>query len=231
MYELLNTAIKKTIDPGLPTGLPGPQTLLTGNSQVGFFGEVSGTDFATYAELTTLAGVTTGNAMNASGVWLKLAYNGNVQYMSKLTVRNNVSWSALNALGLITGKQVTIKGKVYKVRLMQGANVDPWSGTDNASGGSETLGSEWNKLIYGLTPSSVGTDLEGPSLANYSTTDLGLSPFGAGTSILIKELAPSAVSSVRGNASGAIRGIYKFGGVATSDTIRGWKPIVEYVSG
>jgi hypothetical protein len=231
MYELLNTSIKKTVDPGLPSGLPGPQALLTGNSQVGFFGEVTGTDFATYAELTTLAGVTTGNAMNPSGLWLKLAYKGNVQYMSKLSVRNNVSWSALNALGLITGKQVTIKGKVYKVRLMQGANIDPWSGTDNAAGGSETLGTEWNKLIYGLTPASVGADIEGPALANYTTTDLGLSPFGAGTSILVKELAPGNISSVRGNASGAIKGLYKYGATTSSDTIRGWKPIVEYVSG
>lgn len=231
MKEQMLSIVKRNEFPSLPDDLPGPQALATGNPNVGFFGEITGTEFITYAALTTLAGITTGTAMTDASFpdrWLKVAYNGNVQYISRWTIRNGVSWAVLNTLGLITGKVVTIKGKRYKIRLMQGANVDPWSGVDNAAGGTETVGTEWNKLIYGLCNAAP---LEGPLLANYTTDQLGLSPFSRnGTSILVKELSTTGTSTVRGNASGAIRGLYKYPGTtATTDAIRGWKPVVEFV--
>lgn len=235
MIELMLATPKPVVNPW-PAGIPGPQTIATGDQNIGFFGEVSGTDFITYPDLQTAVGFTTGNAMNPTGGWLKLAYKGNVQFISKLSVRNNVSWAAMNTLGIVSAAQnklITIKGKVYRLRLINGANVDPYPvNADDATGGPYTTGTEWNHLIYGLLSTAVGAqNLEGPALATYGTTDLGLSPFGNGTSILVKELGPGPVSMVRGNASGAVRGIYRYAALANADTIRGWKPVLEYVSG
>lgn len=232
MIELMLTVPKKIVNPW-PDGIPGPQTIIAGDQNIGFFGEVSGTDFVTYPDLQTAVGFTTGTAMNPTAGWLKMAYKGKVQFISKLSVRNNVSWAAMNTLGIVVGKEITIKGKVYRVRLMNGINVDPYPvNADDATGGPYTTGTEWNHLIYGLLSTSIGAgNLEGPALAAYSTTDIGLSPFGNGTSITVKELGTSSQSMVRGNASGAVRGLYRYGPNTSADAIRGWKPVLEYVSG
>lgn len=235
MIELMLTVPKPVVNPW-PGGIPGPQTITKGDAQLGFFGEVSGTDFITYPDLATACGVTTGNAMNPTGGWIKVAYKGNVQFISKLSVRNNLSWGTMNTLGIVSAAQnklITIKGKVYRVRLLNGSNVDPYPvNADDATGGQYTIGTEYNKIMYGLMSTTVSpADLEGPALAAYGANELGMAPFGNGTSILIKELGPGPVSMVRGNASGAIKGIYRYSAPANADTIRGWKPVLEYVSG
>lgn len=231
MFEILNMLIEKDDGPDLPTGLPGPTSLITGNKQVGFFGEVAGTDFINYADLATLIGLTVGTNPYPTGAWLKLAYNGNVQYIPKLAARIAVPWATLNTLGAVNGKEVTIQGKVYRVRLINASNVSPYpDNSNNETGLPQGTGTEWNKLIYGLVSGVVGAELEGPVLATYSLADLGFNT-GNGRSTIVKEITAGGLQIARGNASTNIRGIYPYAAVTATDNIRGWRPVVEYVSG
>ncbi|ABY63275.1 virion structural protein [Pseudomonas phage 201phi2-1] len=237
MIDLLMTTGGSSSGGNWPEGLPGPQSLKTGNSTIGFFGEVSSSEFITYAALATAVGITTGTNPYPTEGWLKMAYNGNVQYMPKRAARANLPWATMNNLGIVTAAQnklITILGKVYRVRLINACNVNPYPGSANVDDGIPYgNGTEWNKLMYGLMSTVVGAAaLEGPALASYSIGDLGLAPTTSdGVSAIIQETTSTGLQIARGNGNSNVRGIYPFSGVANSDRIRGWRPVLEYVSG
>jgi len=234
MQELLLTTDMGRVIPPWPEGIPGPQNLITGNDQIGFFGETTSTEFITYLELAAAVGVTTGTALTDNG-WLKVAYKGNIQFIAKTSVRNNLSWATMNSLGIVSASQnklIDIKGKIYRVRLINGCNTDPYTGTDDNAGGTPTHGTEWNYLIYGLARGvSPLPTLEGPPLANYNASQIGLAPASTGGSVVIKEIGSGNATLVRGNAGGAIYGLFRWSTINNQDNARGWKPVLEYVSG
>lgn len=57
----------------------------------------------------------------------------------------NVSWDDLNTQGLITGKNITIDGQQYKLRVLTGGSNYRF-GYDDYSGGSP-LNNEWDRII------------------------------------------------------------------------------------
>lgn len=232
MFEQILSIIARKTYPPFPEGIPGPQTLATGNPDTGFFGEVAATDFINYADLATLIGLTTGTNPYTTGGWLKLSYNGKVQFIPKLPARIAVPWATLNTLGAVEGKEVTILGKTYKVRLINASNVNPYpNNSNNEEGMPQGAGTEWNRLIFGLVSSVVGAAaLEGPALATYTLTQLGFDT-GNGRSTIIKETTAGGLQIARGNASTNIRGIYPYAAVTATDNVRGWRPVIEYVSG
>lgn len=219
-----------------PNGIPGPQVLATGNDQIGYFGEVGSSEFISGSELAALCGVTGGVLVNDTVNWIKLAFNGNIQFIPKMSIRTNLSWTSLNNFGVVTptqNKLVVIKGVTYRVRLMRGANSSPYDGAINTLNPPGSIGSEWNKLMYGLiNTSATRTALEGPILADYTPTDMGLGTLSQlGACPIMQELISGTGNHVqRNNGSGAVTGLYPYS-TTTTDKNRAWRPVVEYVSG
>lgn len=128
--------------------MPGAQTPIAGNANYGYFGEVAAADFINGADLCALLGITTGTLINSTAGWLKVAKDGQRYLLSKMCIRDAISWNTLDALGCIYGqKLVAIQGGLYAVRMLSTA--------------------EWDTLIY---PLHTNYD----TWASFSNTDLGI---------------------------------------------------------
>lgn len=115
-----------------------------------FIEELSNEQFASYEEVTSLAGVTQGTLINEGSGWLRFDYEGTELIVAKKTMRHSISWDHLNSVGCVFGsKVITILGNQYKVRLLTGADTDP---SVDATGYyvEGTHNSEWSHLFYPL---------------------------------------------------------------------------------
>ena len=127
-------------------GAPGNRRLLAGNMQAGWFGEVPSSDFITGDALARMIGITAGNSQYSDTEWLKFAYMGKVEFIAKKIIRYSINWSSINSAGCVFGKEITIKGKTYKVRLIKG-KTEGKQNDSSAYRGTINQGSEWNKLM------------------------------------------------------------------------------------
>lgn len=154
-----------------------------------FLGELDST-FLTYADLCDHFGVekTNMNATAQANKWLHFKRDGVELITSKVSVRGNITWGYLYSKGLVYGvngfgrypvglntnqyRTITISGRVYKCRLMTGADTDP----STSSVGLDIVGtrnSEWSALFYPIIiddPNIVS--YTGPKLANYTDAEL-----------------------------------------------------------
>jgi hypothetical protein len=141
----------------------GQQTLSGGDTETGYFGEVSSVDLISGADLCELIGLTAGTVQNSDAGWLKYYNNEDIEYVAKKTIMHSVSWNSINAVGAVFGdKLVNINNRVYAVRLLS----------------SE----EWNRLIYpvhvnyGTFASFSNADLNvatGDGIATWTSTPVG----------------------------------------------------------
>ena len=160
---------------------PGPQTLIAGNSTAGFYGEVDPTELITYDGLASLIGLTAGTSVNNDeSKWLKFSLDGSILYVMMKTGRRSVSWNSINARNAVYGGlEVGIRGYNFKCRLLKGLNSDPSDATSNTFNPPESIGSEWNRLMYPIH-SGTHTHASNPFLpifgtwATYSDNDLRL---------------------------------------------------------
>lgn len=136
--------------------VPGPSSLIGGNLQAGFYGEVPASEFITGDELARLIGLTAGESQNSNEPWLKFSYLGKTEFIAKKTFRHSISWEDINKADAVYGnKTIKINGNIYKVRLVKGKNEglqETQSDPDN-----DCYYSEWNKLmlpIHKNAPSS-----------------------------------------------------------------------------
>lgn len=160
---------------------PGPSTLMKGNMQAGYFGEVAMSELITGDALADLIDLTAGvSQYSGTAGWLKFAYQGKIQYVAKKPLRYGLSWDEINAVNAVYGnKIIRIDDLDCKVRLMHGANQDPVS----APYGEINYYSEWNKLMlpiltYAETgswtmPQCIESDLPYWGV-DFSDTDLGV---------------------------------------------------------
>jgi hypothetical protein len=169
-FEILGTRAYEPVFTG-----PGPQTLIGGDLQAGFYGETTPEELISYGTLSTLVGLSAGTLQHdAESAWLKFSLDGSPLYVMKKPGRHSVSWDQLHAAGLVFGTNtVEIDGLTYQVRLLRGAASDP---TTDATGWDlpTSHGSEWNRLLYPIH-SGVHTDTSNPTVH----TDPTAAPFGA----------------------------------------------------
>ncbi len=129
--------------------VPGPTKLIGGNLPAGFYGEVPAKDFITGDELAQEIGLTKGVAVLPSSdeKWLKFSYLGKIEFVSKLPLRDEVSWNHLNEVNAVFGQRtIVIHEKTYKIRLMKG-KTEGLQDDQSAFEGKILHGSEWNKLM------------------------------------------------------------------------------------
>jgi hypothetical protein len=137
------------------SGLPGSNTLIGGDMNGGYFGEVAAVDFISGEDLCNAIGLTAGTLQNSDAGWLKYASDNQILYVAKKTFRYTISWNDINAKGAVWGeKLVQVGNYVFACRLLSSA--------------------EWNKLIYPVH-ANYGT------WASFSNTELNITGNGGYT--------------------------------------------------
>ena len=227
----------------------GPAELIAGDMAAGFFGEVAPTEFISGSSLAQSIGLTQGNSIYDSYPWLKCALDGKVVFLPQRALRNDVSWLDIYNVGAVHGDNtygpyppsspvlqdatVEINGDLYRVRLLRGSSSDSF----NASTGydtDESLGSEWNQLLYRLCASVPASQSLG-NLADYSQVDLGV----ADNAGLVGQWAYCMESyRMRDNAwlkrgGYGITSAWATGSGFTGSgrtTYNGWRPVLELMS-
>lgn len=240
---------------------PGPQELIAGDMSAGYFGEVSAGEFYSGDRLAFELGVTEGVLQNSNAGWLKFARKGKVLFVAKQSFMHSVSWDHLYARGIVYGtndngksprgtpvnQYTTVEhgGNRFIVRLLTGANADPFQDSDplfftndmaqiNIGGGSE-----WNELMYRAhtdVPTGDGTDgmrldrhggpQVGANWASLSNAELNIS--GNGRACWMQETS-EAYSSLR-----ALRGYddladFVRGTASNANSVLGWRPALELI--
>lgn len=172
-----------------PDSGPGSKNLIFGSDDLGYFGDVSTSQFLTISELRRqlefYAGVDNGtNAQN----WVKTFYKKKVLFFPQYPLASNLSWNAMYAAGLVYGvdgpgeypastgpvnqlKYVTIGNDLFKVRLFNawGLSTRPPGNTEyTLAGAAEHIErSEWGSLVQSLVKGTPAT-YTGPKWAVYS---------------------------------------------------------------
>lgn len=102
----------------------GNKTVIAGDSNYGFYGEVSAEDFISGDDLASLIGLTAGISQNSDAGWLKVIDGSKMLLIAKKTFRHTISWNDINAVNAVFGTIVTIGGVKYIVRLFSSAEWD-----------------------------------------------------------------------------------------------------------
>lgn len=127
--------------------VPGPSSLIGGNLQAGFYGEVKASEFITGDELARRIGLTAGTSQFSDEPWLKFSYMGKTEFVAKKPFRHSISWDDINAASAVFGNRtIKIGDNTYKIRLMKGKTEGKQDDSSSFSG-NINKGSEWNKLM------------------------------------------------------------------------------------
>lgn len=92
---------------GVPYTGPGPQVLLKGDRELGYFGEVPDKDLITKNDLRLIVNLP-GNAPATGSspkdnIWFKFAYKGKILYIAGTPILLNLSWNSIYNKGLVFG--------------------------------------------------------------------------------------------------------------------------------
>lgn len=79
---------------------PGPQKLLFGNWNAGYFGKLSEVEFLSKADLDNLLPI---NITTSPYSWHKFVYDGKILFIPQTSLHGSVSWSVLYSYGLVYG--------------------------------------------------------------------------------------------------------------------------------
>jgi hypothetical protein len=233
---------------------PGPTTLIAGDMQAGFFGEVSASELISGDALASLVGISQGTSQNSTAGWLKFAWQGKILFVAKKAFRGSMKWDYINSANAVYGdKTVEIGGLTYKVRLLRGANIgfnpkvpikdQPDGG--NGYSGAICHGSEWNRLMLPIHqeainknwayPDNVESDIPvwahslGTGTQNRYTDEdlLTKSDYGSGSYSWCQEVAESAFDRVFRGYNGVSYSHSHTSYTALTDG--GWRPCLELV--
>lgn len=223
MMDALLLIQSKNVD-----NLPGPKQLVAGDDMAGYYGTLPGTDFITGDLLATTIGISAGTSINSTTDWLKFSYNGKTLFVPKLPLRHGLSWDDINLHGAVFGTaKLAIKGRLYKVRLMKGSNVDPYTGPNGASDPEQTWTSEYNRLMYRVCTVDPPSQTL-PNFVAFTPEELGMYTTG-GVQLCQEASAPSTGDPVgvlcRGNGANNIATCHSPSTIYAPG--RGWRPVIE----
>lgn len=223
----------------MPYTGPGPQTLLRGDWECGYFGRMPMGSLVASSELMTFGGFSTAVEYVPSDVneWLKFVYKGKIIFTPKYPVCGTLSWASVYQAGLVYGdipeaewtafaktqygvitqkKKIAVGEHIFTVR-------NPTSRGNPLNIGTavpDYMGGEWDQLfaLVGRTriyPDPNGRNqLDDVDYPNFPSLTTDLSPTG---------------TLVRRGLSGTGAGIDSVNVVVASniaDGLSGWKPFL-----
>lgn len=164
-----------------------------------FIGELSNAQFISYVNLSSLVGISAGTLHNEGSGWLRFIMDGVELIVAKKTIRHSIRWDAINSANCVYGnKSITINGKLYKVRLLTGADENP-TPLGNGYYLKGTHNSEFSRLFYPLVKDDTRLPSINP-LAPYTQVELSMSS-GNGRATWCQETSTSSASQrvIRGS--------------------------------
>lgn len=104
MIELFHGSLGGVLPTYSDSG-PGNKTLLFGNEQLGYFGEVTESELISRQELSSLTGFAPilPNAAATGKIWLKFFFKGKIIYIAKMPFASGSSWNDFYNAGLVYG--------------------------------------------------------------------------------------------------------------------------------
>lgn len=172
MFELLLATDGAAGNKTYPLSGPGPKTLVNGNEQLGYFGELSSSEFINLSELRDQLNFNIGLPWTPwEGTWVKMFLDGKVIFFPTRKVATGITWNDLYNAGLVYGtdsngvyptatptnqlRYVSTHGSAFKVRNFKGSTDDPsnlgsienYSSTTN----EQIKGSEWYRIACAIT--------------------------------------------------------------------------------
>lgn len=181
------------------------------NTDTGYYGAVNASELFTGQEISTALGLAVGNQHNDNTQWLHFYVGSNAAcnrepnkvpyeiYIAKQTVRYNVKWDEINAVGAVYGKTVTDKkGNEYICRIPTGAEADPHPRNDE-TGNDITRGGlcEWDALMYRVH-TQVPVGQVGDNWESFNTTETNISSYsGSGRYTWCQEVHPYSNATYR----------------------------------
>lgn len=229
----------------IPRRGAGPNDIVIGDYEYGYFGTLLASDFIATADLMARVGFSGGTVQNVAPTWYKYARAGKVLYVPNKTLVSGISWTSIYNAGLVYGvdgpgkgtvipttpvnqlKKVTIGSDEYIVRLMTGYSDNPADipPTGTVADPTDGFRNEFDDLIYPLgtlTPNKQRM----VNIANFTMVDLGLSSGAAWT----QELVVVSTGIVRGSGNSGRAGLAQRASTGVSGTSNvGWYPVLELV--
>lgn len=230
----------------LPRTGPGPQNILTGDHEVGYYGSIPSSQFITAAELRTKLNFAGGSIATDAPLWMKFACRGKTLFIPEMPLAVSVAWKTLYDAGLVFGtnddgstaytgakfnqrKTVKIGLETFIVRLMTGGIPRADRTVDNAIMGespTQTTGSEWDDLMYRacewIPATQRGTNLTNKTRADFNSIGI----------CLMQELVAGGSTSclARGTTSLADkRALTSAQSIGITTTSAQWRPVLELV--
>lgn len=220
----------------LPYTGPGPQSLIAGDWETGYFGEVTAPELFTGEELAAMVGLQVGTLINNASSWFKFADKGKILYISKLPIRRSISWMDLFDLDCVygtdeLGKKVITKNRDdFIVRLMRGLGEGVTEGNVDMNPFPDFTGnSEWDRLfarcLYRVSDTQRGENFSDNQMASVIAGNNGQYTLCQEDSI-----NDPAKVIVRGRANEAdynsfISQVQR----DLRDASHGWRPVLEYI--
>lgn len=215
---------------------PGPDTLLAGDSNAGYFGITSVTQLIATNQLASNIGLSAGTDQFNNEGWLKFIIDGRIIFVAKKPSRYGISWDSINAVNAVNGsRMVNINGLTYRIRLMKGAQNNP---SNNIDADRDAIGSEWNRLMLPIHeqaktkawayPAYTGTDVPDWGIGFTDADLLTHNSHGQGSYTWCQETIVSSSTSrvIRGHS-----GVSNSNGDSSinTNTNYGWRPVLELV--
>lgn len=178
----------------------GSNTIVEGDSNYGFYGEVASTDLISGNDLASAIGLSAGTSQNSDAGWLKVVDGNKMLLIAKKTFRHSISWNNINAVDAVFGRIVTIDGVKYILRLL-----------------STT---EWDRFMYPLHEDHPNG---APAWAEYTNADLNVA---TGDGRYTWTSTPSSSSRVHRGYSGVSYSSNDY--PSSAITASGWRPVLEF---
>lgn len=220
--------------------IPGSSTLIGGNMEAGFFGEVPTSELISGDELAKLIGLTAGTSQYSDEPWLKFAYEGDILYIAKKPFRCNLSWDDINAVKAVYGDRIeTIKGSKYAIMLPRGTGKDVQPDPKvviSEFEGAVNHNSMWNKLmlpIHQKAPSNWAytNNVKSPTENwNVGYTDADLitrNSNGNGSRSICQETVDRASNRIYRGASGVSYANSYWDSI--THPYNGWRPVLKLI--
>lgn len=215
---------------------PGPDNLIAGDMDAGYFGTLSADDFITGDQLANEVGMTQGDSQNSNVDWIKYVIDGKICFRPMKSIRRDLSWDHINSRGCVFGNTtITIYGLEYKVRLMRGALTNPSKYQDSDMGAK---GSEWNRIMLPIHERAANRSWIYPNHVESNIPDWGIGftdedllvhfNYGEGYENWCQETAGST-SGARVVRGGRGPSLSRFPASFVSNSRYGWAPILELI--
>lgn len=203
------------------------------------------------ASLASAIGLTNGIDFNPNVAWIEYDYKGAKCLSPMRPIRHTLTWRHIYTAGAVYGDdvstapvtgpvsrrvqnaRVTIADKTYRVRLMTGAETNPYAGVVGSDPPWNAAGDcEFNALIYPIVSDAALTGKYlGPKLASpYTLAQLGITGVGQMTICQnVHKTADNNAVVARGNSTRSTAINSDTFGTGSGGNAEGWRPVLELI--